>query len=285
MSWSFEKIRRKTDGRIMFDLINDSCDTHNIYDEYGNFVEADSGTYIGNPDGGGWNKYAKYKRVEFDSTEEYDKEFERIKSIHLDGKSSSTITIYIRRYFREEPPRDLTLVFPFEGEFLKIFKGKKVSGNWKTDWKTDVVSNCMYEVSEYLKRIGKLIINDRKMDVVVGYTINLPETSEPKVEYDLDDEPYISEDSFLKTLKSYECRYRGMNGTMNYTQFILIMQCLIKRFKEYKKKELMTSNLTNTFDEIDRRCGVVLSDFLNKYKEKLENEKSFIERIIDRLKK
>jgi len=281
MSWSFEKIRRKTDGRIMFDLINDSCDTHNIYDEYGNFVEADSGTYIGNPDGGGWNKYAKYKRVEFDSTEEHNKEFERIKSIHLNGKSSSTITIRIKRYFREEPPKDFTLTFPFEGEFLKIFKGKKVSDDWKTDYARD-----MYEVSEYLKRIGKLIINDRKMDVVVGYTINLPETTpELKVECDLDDEPYISEDSFLKTLKSYECRYRGMNGTMDYTQFILIMQCLILRFKEYKKKELITSNLTNTFDEIDRRYDVMLSDFLNRYKEKLENEKSFIERIIDRLKK
>lgn len=34
MSKSIIKIRRKSDNKILYDVINDSCQVHNIYDKY-----------------------------------------------------------------------------------------------------------------------------------------------------------------------------------------------------------------------------------------------------------
>ncbi len=71
MSYSLEKIRRKSDGVVLYDYIFDACDTHNIYDEDLNLIIQDHGFNIGYEEGRGWIDGVDYENVPFDSDEEY----------------------------------------------------------------------------------------------------------------------------------------------------------------------------------------------------------------------
>jgi len=71
MSYSLEKIRRKSDGAILYDHIFDACDTHSIYDEDLNLIIQDHGFNIGYEEGRGWIDGVDYENVPFDSDEEY----------------------------------------------------------------------------------------------------------------------------------------------------------------------------------------------------------------------
>lgn len=71
MSWTLEKIRRKKDRVVLFDLINDSCDMHNIFDIKGDLVESEHGSTSGISYDMTCLEWSEYERAQFDSNEEY----------------------------------------------------------------------------------------------------------------------------------------------------------------------------------------------------------------------
>ena len=72
MSYDLEIIKRKSDNKALIDLINDSCDVHNIFDGEV-VVDVGYGYEIG-CDYGAWSEQSKYQKTnELDnySDEEY----------------------------------------------------------------------------------------------------------------------------------------------------------------------------------------------------------------------
>ena len=73
MSYSLLKVRRKKDGKVLYDLITDSCDAHDLFDYdtkehiFGG-MEWDIGYYMS-----GFRPNSEYEKLEMDdmSTEEW----------------------------------------------------------------------------------------------------------------------------------------------------------------------------------------------------------------------
>lgn len=72
MSKTLIIVRRKSDGKVFRDVVNDACQVHNIYDDDGNPVVQDHDYNIGYTECGGFLDWSDFEEVKSSSQETLD---------------------------------------------------------------------------------------------------------------------------------------------------------------------------------------------------------------------
>jgi len=109
MSKSIIEIRRKRDGKILRDEINDACQTHNIYD--GDvLVESDKDYNIGYIEGIGFCSFSEYEELA-----DYEEQPMMTQEATIKGWVAVDTVMGIRRviFFPNKPVRDVLAHFHY----------------------------------------------------------------------------------------------------------------------------------------------------------------------------